>query len=151
MCGRRRLSPPRAARVVASPLLLIAVVLLLACAPGAGDAPASGAATSPSGGGAPPPAAGTRPGADGASPAPPLSPLADSLASAEARFDSARSSVNRDAAALDARAADRFTPDYAKAYDELRRRTLAAESLRAHRDALRTRLRRAASAAAARP
>jgi hypothetical protein len=74
------------------------------------------------------------------------SPLADSATAADVRFQVARAAVNRDARALDARSAQRHTPDYAKAFDELRRRTLAAESLRAERDALRERLRRTGGA-----
>lgn len=133
MCGGRRLLPPFAVR---APALLLAVALPLGCTP-AGDSRADTASTAES----------SQPRAESA---PAASPLADSAAAADARFQTARTAINRDARALDARSAQRRTPDYAKAYDELRRRTLAAESLRADRDALRARLRRAADSDSAR-
>jgi len=136
VCGGRRLLPPFAVRV---PALLVAVALPLACTR-TGDAPASRADSGRGPESAPPRAESSAF----------RSPLADSVAAADARFQTARTGVNRDARALDARSAQRRSPDYAKAYDELRRRTLAAESLRADRDALRARLRRAAERDSAR-
>lgn len=131
VCGGRRLSPRAAARAV-SPLLLLA--LSLACTSDSHDARPARADSAES----------RERTAESAAPAA-SSPLADSVAAADARFQEARAAVNRGAVALDARSSERHTPDYAKAYDELRRRTLSAESLRADRDALRRRLRRAAA------
>ena len=71
------------------------------------------------------------------------SPLSDSAAPLDARFREAREAINRDAHTLAARpAADRRSAHYARRFDDLRRRTLAAESLRGERDAIRKRLAR---------
>lgn len=80
----------------------------------------------------------------GASPRPaaassPAGLAADSAARLDALFQERRTAVNRDARALDGSGLDRRSADYAARYDELRRRTVAAESLRAARDAQRAR------------
>ena len=134
MCGKRLLSPPSAGRVVAS--LLLAALLSSACTRAADDARTSRGAPDTA---AVPSVSAANAGTIAAS-SPPS--LADSVAAADARFQAARAAVNRDAAALDARSGERHSAVYASAFDELRRRMLAAESLRADRDALRARLRR---------
>ena len=59
----------------------------------------------------------------------------DSAARLDVRFQREREAINRDVLAM--RDADRRSPDYARRFDEIRRRTIAAESLRAARDRLR--------------
>ena len=59
----------------------------------------------------------------------------DSASRLDARFQREREAINRDVIAM--RGADRRSPDYARRFDEIRRRTIAAESLRAARDRLR--------------
>jgi len=71
--------------------------------------------------------------------APPADPLADSADALDRRFQELRSAINRDARALAGSALDRRSAAYATRFDELRRRTLAAESLRVTRDQLRRR------------
>jgi hypothetical protein len=74
----------------------------------------------------------------------------DSAVALDARFQELRAAINRDARALDGAALDRHSRDYAVRFDSLRRRTMAAESLRTRRDALRARAARVAAAAARR-
>lgn len=61
----------------------------------------------------------------------------DSASILDARFQREREAINRDVMAM--RGADRRSPDYARRFDGIRRRTIAAESLRAARDRLRRR------------
>jgi hypothetical protein len=66
-----------------------------------------------------------------------LRALDDSVAAIDARFQMMRDQLSSDVGALDT--ADRRTRSYAVRYAEIRRRTLAAEALRAARDSMRTR------------
>lgn len=66
-----------------------------------------------------------------------LRALDDSAAALDARFRAARDSLTADVQALDT--ADRRTRSYAVRYAGIRRRTLAAEAVRAHRDSIRAR------------
>lgn len=70
--------------------------------------------------------------------------IADSAKSVDERFQALRDSINREAAAL---GGDRRSAEYARRWDALRRRTVAAESLRAERDRIRRRADRARPAA----
>ncbi len=64
-----------------------------------------------------------------------VNPLADSIASLDAAFQSLRTSINRDAAALDT--SDRHAARYAARFDSLQSRIADAERLRGARDRLR--------------
>jgi hypothetical protein len=66
-----------------------------------------------------------------------LQSLDDSAAALETRFRVLRDSLNAEVQALDT--ADRRTRSYEARYAAIRRRTLAAETLRASRDSVRTR------------
>jgi hypothetical protein len=68
----------------------------------------------------------------------------DSARAIDARFQAEREAINRDAAAL---TGDRRSPEYARRWEALRRRTTAAESLRAERDRMRRRAERSRPAA----
>ena len=142
---RRRSSALSAPGRSAIAPLLAAALLLAACSPNApaasrGDssAAAPAARTDSARGGA------VRPSPDDAAPSGPVAlatAAADSAARLDARFQELRAALNRDAAALDAGPLDRRSPEYAGRYDEIRRRTAVAESLRAARDAQRKRAR----------
>ena len=66
-----------------------------------------------------------------------LRSLDDSAAALETRFRALRDSVSADVRSLDS--ADRRSRRYAERYADVRHRTLAAESVRAARDSMRTR------------
>ena len=74
--------------------------------------------------------------------------IEDSARAVDARFQALRDSINREASTL---AGDRRSAEYARAWDALRRRTVAAESLRAERDRIRRRAGRARPAAMREP
>jgi hypothetical protein len=65
-------------------------------------------------------------------------PLDDSVAMLDARFRAMRDSLNTEVARLDT--ADRRSRAYAVRYAEIRRRTIAAEQVRARRDSVRARV-----------
>ena len=68
----------------------------------------------------------------------PHSPLADSAASLDARWQRERAALNDESRALDT--LDRYSADYARRFDAWRSRARAADSLRVSRDRLRARL-----------
>jgi hypothetical protein len=67
-----------------------------------------------------------------------LEAMRDSAAMYDKRFQWERDTLNRESRALDR--VDRRTADYAKRFDNFRRRALAAESLRVSRDRFRDRI-----------
>ncbi|HEX8848027.1 MAG TPA: hypothetical protein VF761_00675 [Gemmatimonadaceae bacterium] len=73
----------------------------------------------------------------GTTPAP-SSPLADSVASLDGRWQRERDALNAESRALDT--LDRYSADYARRFDAWRSRARAADSLRVARDRLRRRV-----------
>ena len=63
--------------------------------------------------------------------------LADSASALDRRFQSERDAINREVRAMEG--GDRRSTDYARRFDDVQRRTFAAESLRTMRDGLRRR------------
>lgn len=74
----------------------------------------------------------------GTVPAPATSPLADSAAALDRRWQSERAALNSESRALDT--LDRRGADYARRFDAWRVRARAADSIRVARDKLRARL-----------
>ena len=63
--------------------------------------------------------------------------LADSASALDRRFQTERAAINREVRAMEG--GDRRSTDYARRFDDIQRRTIAAESLRTMRDGLRRR------------
>ena len=74
----------------------------------------------------------------GARPSGPAAALEDSAAALDASFQQERDALNAEARALDS--LDRRSPEYGRRFTAWRLRAIAAESLRARRDRLRTRV-----------